>query len=40
LRQAATPSAAGYTAVGIASCVVSVRLNFRPEITLHRLIRG
>jgi predicted MPP superfamily phosphohydrolase len=27
----------GYTSVGVGSCIVPVRLNCRPEITLHRL---
>jgi uncharacterized protein len=27
----------GYTSVGVGSCVVAVRLNCPPEITLHRL---
>ena len=31
---------AGYTSVGAGSCVVPVRFNNRPEITLHRLVRG
>ena len=30
----------GYTSVGVGSCVVAVRLNCPPEITLHRLRRG
>ena len=28
---------AGYTSVGVGSCVVAVRLNCLPEITLHHL---
>ena len=31
---------AGYTSVGVGSCIVAVRLNCPPEITLHRLQRG
>ena len=31
---------AGYTSVGAGSSVVPVRFNNRPEITLHRLMRG
>jgi uncharacterized protein len=31
---------AGYTSVGVGSCIVAVRLNCPPEITLHRLERG
>ncbi|MGH7123614.1 MAG: metallophosphoesterase [Stellaceae bacterium] len=31
---------AGYTSVGAGSCIVPVRLNCPPEITLHRLERG
>ncbi len=31
---------AGYTSVGVGSCIVAVRLNCRPEITLHRLRRA
>ena len=31
---------AGYTSVGAGSSIVAVRLNCRPEITLHRLVRG
>jgi uncharacterized protein len=31
---------AGYTSVGAGSCIVPVRLNCPPEITLHRLRRG
>ena len=31
---------AGYTSVGAGSSVVPVRFNSRPEITLHRLVRG
>ena len=31
---------AGYTSVGAGSCVVPVRFNNRPEITVHRLVRG
>ncbi len=30
----------GYTSVGVGSCMVAVRLNCPPEITLHRLRRG
>ena len=30
----------GYTSVGAGSCVVDVRLNCPPEVTLHKLIRG
>jgi uncharacterized protein len=30
---------AGYTSVGVGSSIVAVRLNCRPEITLHRLLR-
>jgi predicted MPP superfamily phosphohydrolase len=30
-------SMAGYTSVGVGSCIVAVRLNCPPEITLHRL---
>jgi predicted MPP superfamily phosphohydrolase len=30
----------GYTSVGVGSCLVAVRLNCPPEITLHRLRRG
>jgi uncharacterized protein len=30
----------GYTSVGAGSCIVAVRLNCPPEITLHRLQRG
>jgi len=33
-------SMAGYTSVGAGSSVVPVRFNNRPEITLHRLVRG
>ncbi|RBP18378.1 hypothetical protein DFR50_101325 [Roseiarcus fermentans] len=33
-------SMAGYTSVGAGSCVVPVRFNNRPEITLHRLACG
>jgi uncharacterized protein len=29
----------GYTSVGVGSCVLPVRLNCPPEITLHRLLR-
>jgi predicted MPP superfamily phosphohydrolase len=29
----------GYTSVGVGSCIVPVRLNCLPEITLHRLLR-
>jgi predicted MPP superfamily phosphohydrolase len=29
----------GYTSAGVGSCIVPVRLNCRPEITLHRLRR-
>jgi predicted MPP superfamily phosphohydrolase len=31
---------AGYTSVGVGTCVVPVRLNCLPEIVLHRLERG
>ena len=31
---------AGYTSVGAGSCIVAVRLNCPPEITLHHLQRG
>jgi uncharacterized protein len=31
---------AGYTSVGMGACVVPVRFNCRPEITVHRLVRG
>ena len=31
---------AGYTSVGVGSCIVPVRLNCPPAITLHRLRRG
>lgn len=31
---------AGYTSVGAGACIVAVRLNCPPEITLHRLRRG
>ena len=31
---------AGYTSVGAGSCIVAVRLNCPPEITLHHLRRG
>jgi hypothetical protein len=31
---------AGYTSAGVGSCIVAVRLNCPPEITLHRLQRG
>jgi uncharacterized protein len=31
---------AGYTSVGAGSCIVAVRINCRPEITLHRLACG
>jgi uncharacterized protein len=31
---------AGYTSVGTGSCIVPVRFNCPPEITLHRLSRG
>jgi len=31
---------AGYTSVGVGSCIVAVRLNCPPEITLHRLKRA
>jgi predicted MPP superfamily phosphohydrolase len=31
---------AGYTSAGVGSCIVAVRLNCPPEITLHRLERG
>jgi|SRR5689334_3062107 len=30
----------GYTSVGVGSCILPVRLNCPPEITLHRLLRG
>ena len=30
----------GYTSVGVGSCIVAVRLNCPPEITLHRLRCG
>lgn len=30
----------GYTSVGVGSCIVPVRLNCPPEITLHRLLRS
>jgi len=30
----------GYTSVGVGSCIVAVRLNCPPEITLHQLRRG
>jgi uncharacterized protein len=30
----------GYTSVGAGSCIVAVRLNCPPEITLHHLRRG
>jgi predicted MPP superfamily phosphohydrolase len=30
----------GYTSVGVGSSVVPVRFNNRPEITLHKLVRG
>jgi hypothetical protein len=30
----------GYTSVGAGSSIVAVRINCRPEITLHRLVRG
>ena len=30
----------GYTSVGVGSCVLPVRLNCPPEITLHRLLRS
>jgi predicted MPP superfamily phosphohydrolase len=33
-------SMVGYTSVGVGSCVLAVRLNCPPEITLHRLRRG
>ncbi len=29
----------GYTSVGVGSCIVPVRINCPPEITLHRLLR-
>ena len=29
----------GYTSVGVGSCIIPVRLNCLPEITLHRLLR-
>jgi len=28
----------GYTSVGAGSCIVDVRLNCPPEVTLHRLV--
>ncbi len=31
-------SMSGYTSVGVGSCIVPVRLNCPPEITLHRLV--
>jgi uncharacterized protein len=31
---------AGYTSVGVGACIVAVRLNCPPEITLHRLTTG
>jgi predicted MPP superfamily phosphohydrolase len=31
---------AGYTSAGAGSCIVDVRLNCPPEVTLHRLRRG
>lgn len=31
---------AGYTSAGAGSCIVDVRLNCQPEVTLHRLRRG
>jgi hypothetical protein len=31
---------AGYTSVGVGSCILPVRLNCPPEITLHRLLRS
>jgi predicted MPP superfamily phosphohydrolase len=31
---------AGYTSVGAGSCIVAVRINCRPEITVHRLACG
>jgi predicted MPP superfamily phosphohydrolase len=31
---------AGYTSVGVGSCVLAVRLNCPPEVTLHQLLRG
>lgn len=30
----------GYTSTGVGSCILPVRLNCPPEITLHRLMRG
>jgi predicted MPP superfamily phosphohydrolase len=30
---------AGYTSVGVGSSIIAARLNCRPEITLHRLLR-
>jgi predicted MPP superfamily phosphohydrolase len=30
----------GYTSVGVGSCILPVRLNCPPEITLHRLLRA
>ncbi len=30
----------GYTSVGVGSCIVAVRINCPPEITLHQLRRG
>jgi uncharacterized protein len=33
-------SMVGYTSVGVGSCIVPVRINCPPEITLHRLRRG
>jgi hypothetical protein len=30
----------GYTSVGVGSCILPVRLNCPPEITLHRLLRS
>jgi uncharacterized protein len=29
----------GYTSAGVGSCILPVRLNCPPEITLHRLLR-
>jgi hypothetical protein len=31
---------AGYTNVGTGSCIVPVRFNCPPEMTLHRLVRA
>jgi predicted MPP superfamily phosphohydrolase len=30
----------GYTSVGVGACIVAVRLNCLPEITLHHLSRN